>query len=127
MPITRAFTLPASATQLSLPNANAPLYLIFISSKHPDTGLPWCPDVRAAMPNVEAAFSAPDAPHLAIVEVGQKPEWKDTTNVFRTKWNVQAIPALVRYERKVDGAVGDVGRLVEGELLDQSRIEGFIA
>lgn len=51
--------------------------------------------------------------------------WKSPTNIYRTAWNVQAIPCLVRYER-VDGEIREVGRLVEGELLDEARVRGFV-
>lgn len=81
MPITRSFPLPASAQDLQLPSTTStsnpqqepPLYLVFVSSISPETGLSWCPDVRAAMPVIEAAFEKEDAPELGIVEVGQRP------------------------------------------------------
>lgn len=47
--------------------------------------------------------------------------WKDLSNVHRTKWNVNAVPTLVRYQR-VGGEVRETGRLVEGELLDQKKL-----
>lgn len=46
--------------------------------------------------------------------------WKDAQNVFRTTWNVNSIPTLVRYEGQA-GEVGEKGRLVEGEILDGKR------
>ena len=52
--------------------------------------------------------------------------WKDGANVFRNTWNVQAVPTLIRYERKGGGVVTESGRLVEGELLDGSRLEQLV-
>lgn len=73
MPIIRSFTLPASSKDLTFPDKK-PFYLAFVASNHPETGVPWCPDVRAAMPVINAAFEKEDGPALGMVEVGQKPE-----------------------------------------------------
>ncbi len=51
--------------------------------------------------------------------------WKDLGNVYRTKWNVNAIPALVRYQR-IDGEVKETGGLSEGELLDQKKLKDLV-
>jgi hypothetical protein len=52
--------------------------------------------------------------------------WRDLSNAFRTKWNLNAVPSLVRFEA-VDGVVTEVGRLVEGEILDRVRLGKFIS
>ncbi|KAI0472673.1 hypothetical protein GGR56DRAFT_676749 [Xylariaceae sp. FL0804] len=91
------------------------LFLAFVSSDDPRTGQSWCPDVRAALPYLEAAFEAEDKPTLLIVEVGQRPEWKDPACVFRTKWNIHNVPTLVRYERLPGGELIERARLVEGD------------
>lgn len=46
--------------------------------------------------------------------------------MFRTKWNVNAIPTLVRFEL-VDGNVKETGRLVEGQILDRARLSKFVS
>lgn len=75
MPINSSFTLPEAANALPLPeNAAAPFFITFTTSNHPDTGESWCPDVRAALPLLNAAFSADGAPEMAFAEVGQRPE-----------------------------------------------------
>ena len=51
--------------------------------------------------------------------------WRDQKNVFRTTWNVNNVPALVRYEH-VDGVTKEVGRLVEGEILDEGRLARLV-
>jgi thiol-disulfide isomerase/thioredoxin len=113
---------------------------------------PWCPDVVAAIPHLEEVFSAPGSPDVAFVEVGQKPEyvlffsyssilspvsqvsrprmlsicrWRDLSNVYRTKWNVNNVPTLVRFEN-VNGTVNETGRLVEGDILDRKKLGEFV-
>ncbi|OHW92574.1 DUF953 domain-containing protein [Colletotrichum incanum] len=127
MPINSSFTLPEAANALILPESpTAAFFITFTTSDHPDTGVSWCPDVRAALPHIKAAFSADSAPEMAFVEVGQRPEWKISTNVFRTKWNVHNVPTIVRYQR-LDGEVRETGRLVEDEILDEKRLKDLIS
>lgn len=73
MPIIKNFTLPASAKLLDVSEGlDSKLFLAFISGDDPITKQPWCPDVCAALPHINAAFAAPDAPTVAIVSVGDK-------------------------------------------------------
>lgn len=75
MPILKNFTLPASAKLLEIPEPpHSKLFLAFISGNDPITNQPWCTDVRAALPHIDAAFNLPDAPSLAYVSVGQRQE-----------------------------------------------------
>jgi hypothetical protein len=75
MPILDALPVPTSAQELPIADdAVCKLFLCFISSTDPSTKQPWCPDVRAALPRLEKAFSSQDAPELVYVHVGQKPE-----------------------------------------------------
>ena len=76
MPVQNPFKLPISAQDLPLADEqNATFFLNFIASISPETNQSWCPDVRAALPVTDAAFSAKDAPHVGYVHVGQKPEY----------------------------------------------------
>ncbi|KXH50183.1 serine/threonine protein kinase [Colletotrichum simmondsii] len=76
MPIIPEFKLPEDASALGryTTNSTAPFFITFTTSDHPDTGESWCPDVRAALPRIIAAFSPSSAPEMAFVEVGQRPE-----------------------------------------------------
>ncbi|CRG89212.1 hypothetical protein PISL3812_06248 [Talaromyces islandicus] len=126
MPIITDFPLPPSQDDLALPaDSNSPFFIAFLASRDPTTGEPWCPDVRASLPHLTAAFSGDNTPQVAFVEVGQRPEWKDPSNTYRTDWKVSGVPTLVRYER-VDGKVKDVGRITEVEILDQEQFKNFI-
>ncbi|OJJ45964.1 hypothetical protein ASPZODRAFT_17394 [Penicilliopsis zonata CBS 506.65] len=127
MPILKNFILPASARLLALPEApKAKLFIAFIASDDPITGQPWCPDVRAAWPHIQGAFLAEEAPTVAIVAVGQREEWRDPKNVYRSSWNVHNVPVLARYQR-VDGRVVETGRLTEGEILDSAKMDPITA
>lgn len=52
--------------------------------------------------------------------------WKVLDNVFRMKWEIKAIPTMIRY-RRVDGRVKEMGRLVEGELVDEKKYDEFVS
>ncbi|KAH6674796.1 thioredoxin-like protein [Halenospora varia] len=126
MPISNKFTIPTSANLLALPSdPNHKFYIAFISSIDPTTKQSWCPDVRAALPHIKAAFSSDDGPEVAFVEVGMRPEWKDPKNIYRINWNVHNVPTLVRYQR-VDGEVRETGRLVEDEILNEKKLSGLV-
>ncbi|RDW72706.1 uncharacterized protein DSM5745_07878 [Aspergillus mulundensis] len=127
MPVLSAYTLPATTDglQVHLSPNGVRFFLSFHASVDPATQKPWCPDVVAAIPHLLEVFVPSSAPTVGFVHVGQKPEWKEPTNVFRTKWNVNNIPTLVRFER-VDGCVKETGRLVEAEILDREKLREFV-
>lgn len=73
MPLIKDFTLPASAAHLDVSEAHDAKFIIaFISGNDPVTHQPWCPDVRDALPHLDAAFAHSDAPAVAVVSVGEK-------------------------------------------------------
>lgn len=100
MPILKSFPLPSSPSALQIPNEkekDSPpsnfFFIAFLASKDPLTNQPWCPDVRAALPILEATFQEPTTsqgegkkeeggkksttppPVVAFIEVGQKVEY----------------------------------------------------
>lgn len=67
--------------------------------------------------------------------LGKPNRWKNPHNIFRTQWNIHNVPVLVRYELvavAVEGnttttkQVKEVGRLVEGEILDERRLQELV-
>jgi hypothetical protein len=52
--------------------------------------------------------------------------WKDPKNIYRTQWNVNNVPALVRYQL-INGEVSETARLIEAEILDKAKLEAFLA
>ena len=75
MPVSKDFTLPTLAKLLALPKEpESKFFIAFISSADPTTKQPWCPDVRVALPRINALFSANDSPKIELIEVGQRPE-----------------------------------------------------
>lgn len=101
MTILKSFPLPSSPSALQIPNEKekdsppSNFFIAFLASKDPLTNQPWCPDVRAALPILEATFqdtttfqgaegeegkeegkkSTPPPPVVAFIEVGQKTEY----------------------------------------------------
>ncbi|KAJ6171121.1 hypothetical protein N7470_000188 [Penicillium chermesinum] len=115
MPIITDFKLPASAKSIPLPEGpHSMLFIAFVSSDDPATGQPWCPDVRAALPHIKAAFAAEETPL-----------WKDPDNLYRKTWNVSGIPTLARYQR-VNGEVTETGKVTEVEILDSAKFKAFL-
>lgn len=99
MTILKSFPLPSSPSALQIPNEKekdsppSNFFIAFLASKDPLTNQPWCPDVRAALPILEATFQEPTtsqgaegkkegskksttpSPVVAFIEVGQKTEY----------------------------------------------------
>lgn len=75
MPIIDPFKLPESPQELKILNEPLTNFLIlFIASNDPETNLPWCSDVRAALPVTNRIFSGPTAPTVRHARVGLKAE-----------------------------------------------------
>ncbi|KAF8167347.1 hypothetical protein B0H34DRAFT_792080 [Crassisporium funariophilum] len=90
-------------------------FVIFYSSIEHD-GKMWCPDCRAVEELVKDAFSD-SGPEALIVYVGNKAQWKCSTNAYRQKpWTLTSIPTIVRIQ---DGQ--EIGRLTD----DSGIIEGL--
>ena len=78
MPIVDDFQLPASAHGLQFPNtptSTTKFFVLFLSSTDPATKQPWCSDVRAALPLLNATFTSETSPSVHYVYVGLKPEY----------------------------------------------------
>lgn len=75
MPVLQNFALPKAIRELTLPPATEAFFVAFLASKDPATKKPWCPDVVAALPTLEATFTGAKKPQAAFVEVGQRPEY----------------------------------------------------
>lgn len=126
MPISKDFTVPSSARQLEVPpEPYAKSFVIFISSEDPETKQPWCPDVRASWPHIVAAFEGQTSPLLNVVQVGQRPEWRDPDNVYRKNWNVNGVPTLAKFQR-VNGEVVETARLDENGIMDVTALHEFL-
>ena len=46
--------------------------------------------------------------------------------MYRKVWGVNAIPALVRFQR-ADGVVAETGRLVEAEIMDEKKLLSLLS
>lgn len=72
MPILTNIQFPDSKEELPVA-ADESLYVIFTSGDDPETGAPWCSDVRAALPLLSATFDKPDGPKAVYESVGPRP------------------------------------------------------
>ncbi|KAF9015679.1 hypothetical protein BDQ17DRAFT_1269690 [Cyathus striatus] len=92
-------------------------FIIFYSSVV--DGKLWCPDCVVVDGLVQRTFGKPDGPSALVVYVGDRSQWKSSTNIYRgAPWNINSVPTIVRVE---DGV--EVGRLVDSEIF--SGLEEF--
>jgi len=70
-------------------------YLIFYSSIV--DGQLWCPDCRDVKSLIEDTFSTDNSPTAGIIYVGNRAEWKEPSNVFRSQpWNITSVPTILK-------------------------------
>lgn len=91
---------------------------VYFSGAKDAGGVSWCSDCVEAEPPVLAALDRVVEPaHFVYVDVGDRPFWKDTKNVFRTdkRTHLSVIPTLVRWNgpQRLEG-----DQLLKPELLD---------
>lgn len=88
-------------------------FLIFYSSRV--NGQLWCPDCVAVDRTIQDTFRPQDGPSAVIVYVGQKPEWKTPSNIFRGEpWQVTSVPTVIKVKNsKVAGRLdSDINALL---------------
>ncbi|XP_012231471.1 thioredoxin domain-containing protein 17 [Linepithema humile] len=95
-----------------------PTYILYTGTKLPDTGKSWCSDCVEAEPFIEKGFQgASDKTQLVIVEVGDRPFWKDHNCPFRTNpvTKLKVLPTLARWgtQKRLEG-----DQLLKPELID---------
>jgi len=106
----------------SLSNATE-RFLVFFSSRLPESDLLWCPDCVAVEHLIRNTFDSENGLSAALVYVGQKSEWKTHDNVFRNEpWKVTAIPTII----KLNEAGEEIGRLVDGQNSIPEELSSFI-
>ena len=72
MPILNDVNLPDSKETLPV-SAGEPLYVVFTSANDPETGAPWCSDVRASLPVLAETFDNAQGPKAIYESVGPRP------------------------------------------------------
>ena len=81
-------------------------------------GKSWCPDCVAAKPVIESNLKYLKADDTMVtVYVGERAEWKDKNNVFRTddRFKVTGVPTLLQF--------GTVQRLVEPQCANSNLVQ----
>ncbi|KAI0783312.1 hypothetical protein C8Q75DRAFT_726212 [Abortiporus biennis] len=110
MPL-RATDDPAKSIESVQKDIGDAQFLVFFSSR--TSGKLWCPDCVRVEQLVLDTFGNEDAPKALIVYVGQRAEWKSSSNVFRGEpWKVSSVPTILRLS---DGA-----QLVDSEIQGDS-------
>ncbi|KAF8532085.1 hypothetical protein JB92DRAFT_2844413 [Gautieria morchelliformis] len=77
-------------------------------------------DCRDVEDRVQKTFQGSSETGL-IIYVGQKPEWKSSTNKYRNSHNIESIPTIVRINNGIEEA-----RLVGDEISRPGTLEQFI-
>mmetsp|Transcript_27446 Transcript_27446/g.81356 ORF Transcript_27446/g.81356 Transcript_27446/m.81356 type:complete len:223 (-) Transcript_27446:109-777(-) len=106
-----------------------PRIVVFSADLDPETGEPWCPDCRLALPAIADMVEGRGGTWLEV-RVGDKPTWKDPANPLRTDpaLRITSIPTL--FEVAHDGALGarnghDVDDARTAEQM-RAAVEGFV-
>ncbi|CAO1624440.1 unnamed protein product [Parajaminaea phylloscopi] len=107
-PTPRNIAMPISVytgqlNEEALKQLPSPVYLAFFSGPKADgSGQLWCPDCRESVPAIEQVFSSADGPAAHYVYAEYAP-WKNKTpgqmHEFRTRFDVQCVPTLIRFEQ----------------------------
>ncbi|KAH9982984.1 hypothetical protein BGW80DRAFT_1266190 [Lactifluus volemus] len=86
-------------------------FVIFYASRD-ESGNMWCPDCLDVEDLVKSTFGPADGPSGLIIHVGQRSEWKNDANQFRSApWCIQSIPTIVKLQDSKE-----VDRLVESDI-----------
>lgn len=91
------------------------IFVLFTGSLGPD-GKSWCGDCVTADPVIKQSLpSAAKDSILIHCAVGDRPYWKDQTNVFRKKLGITCVPTLMKW--------GEPKRLEEAECAKKELVE----
>lgn len=75
---------------------------VYFTGEKMSTGESWCPDCVKAEPFVQAYLSKNEGKvkinHLIIADAGNRTQWKDKENSFRTVLNIQNLPTIIRWK-----------------------------
>ncbi|CZR38238.1 uncharacterized protein FPRO_06571 [Fusarium proliferatum ET1] len=126
MPILKDVQLSSPKDLVPLAKGDGPIYVILTSSNDEETGAPWCSDVRAALPFLKETFDKPDGPKAIYESVGPRPGWKKQDNPHKLRWNISAIPTVIRFEIR-DGRIEETDRLVEAEVYEEGRLQNLVS
>uniref|UniRef100_A0A8D9F087 Thioredoxin domain-containing protein 17 n=1 Tax=Cacopsylla melanoneura TaxID=428564 RepID=A0A8D9F087_9HEMI len=75
---------------------------VYFTGEKMSTGESWCPDCVHAEPYVQAYLRKNEPKlkinHLIITDAGNRDQWKDKSNSFRTVLNIQNLPTIIRWK-----------------------------
>ncbi|KAI9253821.1 hypothetical protein BDA99DRAFT_164254 [Phascolomyces articulosus] len=102
---------------------HSPVFVLFFGNELPETSESWCPDCVIADPRVRKAVldHAPSNSALIEAPVGLRDEWRSSTNAYRSRFSLTAIPTLFHWTKNGPGE-----RLVEADCADASKLQAFV-
>ncbi|KAF5648443.1 duf953 domain protein [Fusarium tjaetaba] len=126
MPVLNDVQLAGPKDLAPLVGSGEPIYVILTSSNDEETGVPWCSDVRAALPLLKETFDKPAGPKAIYESVGPRPGWKKPDNPHKLAWSISAIPTVIRFELR-NGEIVETGRLVEAQVYEEGKLQSFVS
>lgn len=60
--------------------------------------------------------------HVDFTDTGNR--WKSPQSIFRTKWDLKAIPTLIKYTRTEDGI--SQKQVVENDVKDEGQLKALV-
>ena len=80
---------------------HSPVFVLFFGNELPETSESWCPDCVIADPRIRKAVldHAPSTSALIEAPVGLRDEWRSSTNVYRSRYSLTAIPTLFQWTK----------------------------
>lgn len=75
---------------------------VYFTGEKLSTGESWCPDCVKVEPYVSSYLKKNESKlrvdHLIIASAGNREQWKDKSNSFRTILNIQNLPTITRWK-----------------------------
>lgn len=75
---------------------------VYFTGEKMSTGESWCPDCVKVEPFVSSYLKGNESKlridHLIIATAGNREQWKDKSNSFRTVLNIQNLPTIIRWK-----------------------------
>jgi len=99
-------------------------FAYFHGAYNPETNQSWCSDCDISRPVVEKQLNKLENKKnfvFAKFPIETSTEWKNPEFVYRTnKFKLKKVPTLIFFNKGIE-----MGRLVEGELFDESNVAEF--
>ncbi|XP_005099707.1 thioredoxin domain-containing protein 17 [Aplysia californica] len=109
------------ALSKALKEKSSNAYVVFYADPD-ENSMSWCPDCRNADPVLRRHLSRlPSDAQVIFCYVGDRPQWKDQNNSFRTDpvYKLTSVPTVINMATK--------DRLVEGQCIEDKLVKTFFS